>query len=89
MKELLQHPEARRQYRLFQSMKPGAVLIYHVGHLATDAPRRPDLQAVRALMTALHERGLCRLSQRRIDDGCYHYLATKALPPAPAQQPQG
>lgn len=85
MKECLNHPEARRIHRLFLTLQPGATLIYHVGHLATDTPKRPDLQAVRDLMMALRRERRAILSQRRIDDGCYHYLATKALPPAPAK----
>lgn len=71
-------------------MQPGAILIYHTGHLATDTPRRPDLQVVRDLMMALLDRRMIRLSQRRLADGIYEYRAEKSsLQAAATRQHQG
>lgn len=82
--------EAQRLYKLFLALKPGAILLYHVGHLATDAPKRPDIRAVKDLMMDLRDRRMGRLSQRRLDDGIFEYRIEKASPPpATTKRPQG
>lgn len=78
---MIDHPEVQRLTRVFSAIPVGQTLIYHVGNLATDAQKRPDLQAVRAFAMSLRERRLGRLSQRRVAEDAYEYRITKSAPP--------
>lgn len=80
------HPEARRFHRLFLSVRPGTILIYHCGNLAMDAPKDEGLTAKRDLVMSLHERRLGLLSQRRVDDGVREYRIQKAVDPTPGDE---
>jgi hypothetical protein len=64
----------------------GEALVYHTGYLASDRLRSAEVDRVASDAWSLAERGRVCLTQRKIEDGRYDYLAVaSALRPWPVR----